>query len=166
MQKLTLYIDKVLSLFLMFLMGMMVLTVSWQVITRFILPHPSSFTEELARFLLIWIGVLGASYALRTKAHLGIDILNKKLTGSRARLLNYLVYSCIILFALFIMIVGGYRLVDLTFTLHQISAAMGIPMGYIYLVVPLSGALMIYYSIFAMIYDDSLETHQSQEGGL
>ena len=52
---------------------------------RFILKDPSSFTEELAGFLLIWIGLLGASYALYTRAHLGIDILTAKLKGTNRR---------------------------------------------------------------------------------
>ena len=51
------------------------------------------------------------------------------------------------MFAFFIMIIGGIRLVQLTFTLNQISAALGIKMGYVYLVIPLSGLLIIYYSL-------------------
>lgn len=147
MEKLTKWIDKILANFLIFLMALMVLTVSWQVFTRFIMQNPSSYTEELARFLLIWIGLLGASYALHTRAHLGIDVLAYKLTGVKRQVVQIIVHSLIILFAFFIMILGGFRLVDLTFNLKQISAAMGIKMGYVYSVIPLSGLLIIYYSI-------------------
>ena len=59
-----------------------VTVVCWQVFSRFILRAPSSYTEELARFLLIWIGVLGASYAYRTKAHLGLDLFYQKMIPS------------------------------------------------------------------------------------
>jgi len=147
LEKVTKYIDKTLSYILIFLMAAMVLAVTWQVFTRFILREPSSYTEELARFLLIWIGLLGASYALRTRAHLGIDLISHKIKDSRRYFVEVVVYSMVILFAFFIMIIGGIRLVLLTFTLNQISASLGIKMGYVYLVIPLSGLLIIYYSL-------------------
>ena len=56
-------VDRWLSYALMLLMAVSALNVLWQVFTRFILQDPSSYTEELARFLLVWIGLLGASYA-------------------------------------------------------------------------------------------------------
>ena len=70
MQKLTHIITKVLSIILIILMAVMVLDVTWQVFTRFLLKNPSGFTEELAGFLLIWIGLLGASYASVSYTHL------------------------------------------------------------------------------------------------
>ncbi|MBD3287353.1 TRAP transporter small permease subunit [candidate division KSB1 bacterium] len=147
METLSKWIDKILSNFLIVLMAVMVLDVSWQVFTRFVLRDASSYTEELANFLLIWIGVLGASYALRTKAHLGIDVLTYKLRGVRKQVVEIVIYSFVILFALFIMVIGGLKLVQLTFTLNQTSPALGIKMGYVYLVLPISGILIIYYSI-------------------
>ncbi len=147
MQKIIDRITKYLKYFLMGLMALIVLDVSWQIFTRFILQNSSSWTEEMARFLLIWIGVLGASYALKTKAHLGIDIFTYKLTGVKKQVVEILVYTFVVLFAFFIMIIGGIRLVYLTFQLNQISASIGIKMGYIYLVLPISGFLVIMYSI-------------------
>jgi TRAP-type C4-dicarboxylate transport system permease small subunit len=148
MQSVTKWIDFILSRFLIVLMALMVLDVTWQVFTRFVLQDSSSYTEELAQFFLIWIGVLGASYAVRTKAHLGIDIIIQKLTGRRREYTVITVYGLVFLFALVIMVIGGMRLVMLTFSLDQLSAAMGIRMGYIYAVLPLSGLLMMYYSVF------------------
>jgi TRAP-type C4-dicarboxylate transport system permease small subunit len=116
-----------------------------------VLQHASSFTEELARFLLIWIGLLGASFALRTKAHLGIDVLTFRLTGMKKQIVTISVYGLVLLFALVIMVIGGFRLVQLTFSLNQISAAIGIKMGYIYLVLPISGLLFMYYSFCFII---------------
>lgn len=147
MRSLTKIIDNILSKILIILMALMVLDVTWQVFTRFIMRDPSSFTEEVARFLLIWIGILGAAYALRTRAHLGIDILQMKLQGVQRRTLDILVYGIITTFSLFVMVIGGTRLVQLVFKLNQISAALGIKMGYVYLVLPISGVLMIYYSL-------------------
>lgn len=151
MQKITTIISKILRFFLIFLMAVMVLDVTWQVVTRFILRNPSSYTEELAGFLLIWIGLLGASYAYYTKAHLGIDVLTYKLTGLKRQLVEILINAIVLAFALFVMVIGGMRLVNLTFTLSQISPALGIEMGNIYLVIPLTGILIIYFAIHFMV---------------
>ena len=147
MEKVTQIITRILSISLIILMAVMVFDVSWQVFTRFILQDPSSFTEELAGFLLIWIGLLGASYALYTKAHLGIDILTSKLSGFKRQFTQIMIHIIVILFALFVLVIGGIRLVNITLTLNQISPALGIQMGYVYLVLPLTGILMIYYSL-------------------
>ena len=151
MEKLTNLITKYLKLILIILMTVIVLDVSWQIFTRFILVNPSSYTEELAGFLLIWIGLLGASYALHTRAHLGIDILTTKVSGLKRQVLEIIIYTIVLLFALFILVIGGLNLVNITFTLNQVSAAMGIPIGYVYLVLPLTGLLMIYYSIVFIV---------------
>ena len=151
MQKLTQIITKVLEIVLIILMTGIVIDVTWQIFTRFILRDPSSYTEELAGFLLIWIGLLGASYALYTKVHLGIDILTSKLVGFRRKMSTISIYILVLLFSLFIPVFGGMKLVTITFTLKQISPAMGIPMGYVYMVLPITGILMIYYSIVFII---------------
>jgi len=151
MRKLTDNIAKILAVVLIVLMAVIVLDVSWQVFTRFILKNPSSYTEELAGFLLIWIGLLGASYALYTRAHLGIDIVVSKLSGVKRLTAEITVYSIVMMFALFVLIIGGWNLVNLTLTLNQISPAMGLPMGYVYLVLPLTGVLMFLFSVDAII---------------
>jgi TRAP-type C4-dicarboxylate transport system permease small subunit len=154
MQKMIKLLDTVLTRFLTGLMVLMVLAVTWQVFTRFIIRDPSSYTEELARFLLIWIGILGAAYALRTRAHLGIDLIAQRVGEKDRKRIQVTVYSTVIFFAFFVMVVGGIRLVNITFSLNQISAAMGIRMGYVYTVLPLSGILMIIYSLLLM-FDSS-----------
>lgn len=151
MKKLTDVITRILSIILIILMAVMVLDVTWQVFTRFILKDPSGFTEELAGFLLIWIGLLGASYAYYTKAHLGIDVLTTKLKGINKLISEIAVSVIVFLFALFNLVIGGLRLVDITTTLKQISPSMGIPMGYIYWVLPVSGILFMYYAVVFMI---------------
>ncbi|MDZ7386733.1 MAG: TRAP transporter small permease subunit, partial [candidate division KSB1 bacterium] len=57
----------------------------------------------------------------------------------------------VLAFAFFVMVVGGIRLVRLTFILRQVSAALGIPIGYVYIVVPLSGVLIIYFALYFII---------------
>ena len=132
---------------LIILMALLVLTVCWQVITRFILPQPSSFTEELSRFTLIWIGLLGSALTYKTRMHLGIDVFTNKLQGMKKLYAAVCVHIVAGLFAVMVMIYGGNNLVQLTFELNQVSPSLGIPMGYVYTALPIAGALILLYSL-------------------
>lgn len=143
-------IDRFLAGFLIFMMGLMVINVTWQVVSRYLLGDSSSWTEELTRFLLIWVGLLGAAYAAGQRMHLAIDLLPRRLEGRAFRRLDRVIQAIMALFALLAMVIGGSRLVYLTLTLKQTSAALGVPLGYVYLVLPLSGLLIIYYSLANM----------------
>ena len=147
MDKVVNIVTKYLSWILMTLMALIVFDVTWQVFTRFVMHNSSSWTEEMARFLLIWIGLLGATYTLHTRMHLGIDIFTYKLVGKKKQIIEIVVYVFVALFALIVMVIGGFKLMAMTFQLNQISASMGIKMAYIYFVIPLSGMLMIFYSL-------------------
>jgi TRAP-type C4-dicarboxylate transport system permease small subunit len=144
-------IDRMLEWALIVLMASNVINVLWQVFTRFILHHPSSFTEELARYLLIWVGLLGAAYAAGKKMHLAIDVVLQGLKKKARIGVEIFIQVLIFSFALLVMVVGGLRLVTITLTLNQISAALGIKLGYIYLVLPLSGLLIMFYAAIFFI---------------
>ena len=139
-------VDKVIEYSLVILMALMVFNVLWQVFTRFIMNDPSSFTDELARYLLIWLGLLGAGYVTGQKMHLAIDYLLSKTKPNVKSKLEYVINISIFLFALFVMVIGGVNLVSLTLYLEQISAALQIQLGYIYIVLPLSGLLIMFYT--------------------
>lgn len=132
---------------LVVLMSVMVVDVVWQVVSRFVLRAPSSFTEELAGFLLIWVGVLGAAYGFRTRSHLGIDLLVSRLRGVNRQTATILAHLFVAAFALSTMVIGGILLVRLAFQLNQISAALGIRVGFVYLVLPIAGVLIVIFSL-------------------
>lgn len=140
-------IDAVLYWILATLMAVMTLNVLWQVASRYLLRSPSSFTDELARFMLIWVSLLGASYVTGKKLHLAIDILPAKLEGVKQQRLNILINLLVAFFALFAFVWGGITLVYITLTLEQSSPSLNLPLGYVYAVLPLSGLIIIYYSI-------------------
>ena len=143
-------LDKVVGWVLVVLMAASVVNVLWQVFTRFVLEAPSSFTEELARYLLIWIGVLGAGYVVGQRAHLALELLPEKLTGRRRQLLEGVIQISVVLFAAFVLVLGGIRLVYVQLKLGQMSPSLGVPLGWVYLVLPISGLLMVFYGIFNM----------------
>ncbi|MBN2262798.1 MAG: TRAP transporter small permease [Prolixibacteraceae bacterium] len=140
-------VDKVLEFVLIGLVIVLIADVSWQVISRYLLSAPSSFTDELAGYLLIWVGVLGAAYVAGKQEHLAIDLLLQKSSPERQRKLIIIINVIILLFAVTVMIVGGAWLVITRFKFGVLSAALHLPLGYVYMVMPLSGLLIVYYSI-------------------
>jgi TRAP-type C4-dicarboxylate transport system permease small subunit len=156
-------VERVLEWTLVVLMSVMVVNVLWQVATRFLLRNPSSYTEEVARYLLVWVGLLGASYAAGKRIHLSIDLLPERLEERRRHLLLLFVETCIFVFALLVLVVGGASLVRLTLSLGQTSAALQVPLGYVYLALPLSGLLMMFFA--ALHAADELRWARSGDDG-
>lgn len=157
-------VDSALFNFLVFLMAAMVLNVLWQVASRYVFQSPSNFTDELSRYLLIWVSLLGASYVAGKKLHLAIDIIPQKLEGKNERNLNILINVLVAIFSLFVMVWGGTNLVYITLKLDQISSTLNIPLGYVYVVVPLSGLLIIYYSIVNLFEKPKTLEEQGEQG--
>lgn len=140
-------LDKALGSFLVALLVLMVIAVLWQVFSRYITNNPSSWTEELSRYLFIWIGILGAAYAAGQQTHLAIDILPPKLNPPNRIRLRIVINILIILFSLTVMVIGGGNLVYVNYELGQFSAALNIPLSFVYLIVPISGVLVIIYKV-------------------
>lgn len=144
-------IDRLLASAICLLMAAMVINVLWQVFTRFILKNPSSFTEEAARYMMIWVGLLGSAYAAGTKSHLALDLITAKLYGARKRNSEIFIHAIVLLFALAVLVGGGGRLVWIQLSLGQQSAALQLKLGYVYLAVPVAGAFIVYYSLAELI---------------
>lgn len=140
-------IDLFLEWVLAILLGAMVLDVFWGVITRYILDSQSSWTDELARFLLIWLSILGAAYASGKKLHIAIDLLPKYLNDRNKKILDIITTSIVLLFAVAVFLIGGLRYVYISFTLGQTSPALKLPIGFVYIVMPIAGLFVSYYKI-------------------
>lgn len=141
-------LNRVLEFFLVILVSVLVVDVLWQVFSRYLLSSPSSFTDELAGFLLIWVGVLGAAYVSGKKEHLAIDILLQKSPPVRKKRLQILIHILVFLFALTVMVVGGIILMYTRFVLEVKSAALQLPLGYVYVILPISGLIIMFYELF------------------
>ena len=144
-------LDRSLELLVMVVVVVLVVDVLWQVFTRFILKNPSTWTEELAVFMLIWVSLLGAAVALGRGAHLGIDYFVGKLPMKQRLVTEVFVFLCIALFSFTVMILGGIELVIETLRLNQISPAINIKVGYVYLAIPISGFFLVLYSVIGLV---------------
>lgn len=165
MKSLIRVIDTVLTKALILLMLALVGAVLWQVFSRYLFASPSSWTEEVARFLLIWISLLGAVYAFRTGMHLGLDVLPKKLSGRSARTLKVFTLVMVLMFSATVLLTGGANLVMLTWELRQYSAVLGLPMAFVYMVIPVSGTLICLYALAAFGDENIGKPHDVAVGG-
>ena len=156
-------LERVLARLLVGLVATMALTVIWQVATRLYsrlagglawLPQlqPSQWTEELAGFLLAWVALLGAAYALRRGEHVGLDSLVNALQPRWQKAAARFAQACVLLFAA-ILVVGGGWLVRLTLELGQTTPALHWSMGWVYAVAPLSGLLMLCFAAERVFID-------------
>ena len=144
-------VDQGLRWVLVLLMGVAVLNVLWQVFTRFVVAAPSGFTEELARYLLIWIGILGSGYAAGSRSHLALELLPERLEGNAQHRLRIVIEACVLTFALVVMVGGGARLVYIMLLSGQTSSALNILIGYVYAAVPLSGLVIVFYNVVHIV---------------
>ena len=144
-------LDCSLEVLVMVVVAVLVLDVLWQVFTRVVLRDPSTWTEELAVFMLIWVSLLGAAVALNRGAHLGIDYFVGKLSRRRRLYTEAFVFFCISAFSLCVMVLGGINLVTSTLLLGQESPALQVKVGYVYLAIPISGFFLVLYSTIGLV---------------
>jgi TRAP-type C4-dicarboxylate transport system permease small subunit len=117
-----------------------------QVVARYLFNQPPTWTEELARFCQVWIVLLGASICLRKGSHLSVDYLGP-LLSRRARTAVAVITGCLIAIYSAVVVIWGVQL--LLIGMEQTSPAMQLNMGWVYLVFPVSGSLMLLEAILA-----------------
>ena len=144
-------INRGLASFTVSLSLFLVVCVVWQVLSRYVMGKPSTITDELARYLFMWVALIGAAYTTGQKRHLAIDLLTMKLTGVRKAINELIIQLAIAIFAFVVLVYGGANLALKTLETGQLTPALGIEMGYIYFCLPISGVLMMFYSIYFMV---------------
>ena len=119
----------------------------YQIVMRYAFNMAPSWSEELVRFLFVWLSFLGAGMGVRDKIHIGVDVVIRLLPPGAQRLAAMLVALIIFLFGTFL-IVAGWDVVLMTH--GQPSPALSLPMSYVYLALPAMGVLMLVYSLDAL----------------
>jgi TRAP-type C4-dicarboxylate transport system permease small subunit len=142
----------------------LVICVVWQVVSRFILGTPSTTTDEIARFLFMWVAFVGAAYTLGLKRHLAIDIVPLILEGPIVRIIRVLVLLIVAAFAGVVMVYGGLELMFKTLESGQMTPALRLPMGYVYGAIPFSGAMMLFYcaALIVELFDPDNEAENEE----
>ncbi|MCB1096847.1 MAG: TRAP transporter small permease [Verrucomicrobiae bacterium] len=150
---------RALSGLIIVLMAALVLDVLWGVGSRWlgnlntklqwgILPNgQAQWTEELARFLLVWVAMFGSALGFSKRAHIGIDWLIDKFHPGTRPIFTILARLIVITFTAVVLLYGGWQLTSRTFASGQMTPALGIPRGFVYLAVPLSGCFILIQSV-------------------
>jgi TRAP-type C4-dicarboxylate transport system permease small subunit len=151
-------LDVILVNLLIVLMSVMVMSTLLQVAAR-LMSFSFPYTEEITVYAMMWVTLFGSAYAFGLRKHIAIDVLSNQLSVVNRYKLEMVVESIIILFSVFILIIGGSRFVYITFKLGQTSSVIQIPKGWIYLALPISGLVIILYNI-----QNILDIYMKQNG--
>lgn len=119
--------------------AVMAVMIFLQVIYRYVLADSLSYSEELARYMFVWSVALGSALALRNRAHIGVELVVERLPPRLARSASLLAGA---LNLLFFGLLIRYGVEMVAATMDQESAALSLPMGYVYLAVPVSGVVL------------------------
>ncbi len=142
----------------------MVILSIYQVATRFIFNTPSTTSEEIVRFLLIWFGLLSASYVFGIKQHIAIVFMREKLPEKAQVILEKMSDVILIIVAIILMIWGGFEVVKLTWS--QIAPSTGLSMSLMYGALPVSGIFIIFYAFYNLLNKEELVQEGNEvEGG-
>ena len=136
-EKMISFIEDTLGLFFL---AAMVVMVALQVLSRYVMQSPLSWTEEGARYCLIWITFIGASMAIRTRGHFSVELLIKKLPKKLIALGELILLFIMAIFA-WILFFKGFSILSIVH--YQMSPALNIPMSWVYLSIPTGSLLML-----------------------
>lgn len=150
MQKLLAGVERLTLGVTVLLLGAMVITTGLQVISRYVFKTPLVWTEETGRHLMVWMVFLGTSVIYRRGQHISIDLLADALRP-RGKAILGLITALVSAVFFFIILTNGWELLGRTMV--QKSSALRYPMAYAYAALPVSGALMLVYSLEKAVRD-------------
>ncbi|GAA0864827.1 TRAP transporter small permease subunit [Paraclostridium tenue] len=145
-------LNKVIEVICITLLAFMVVLGTWQIITRYVLNNPSTVSEDLLIYSFVWMSLLGSAYVFGKKDHMTMVFFRQKLESKSPKvkiILNVITELLVMIFSAFVLVLGGFQISMLA--MGQISPALGISMGYIYLSLPLSGVITIIYNILNLM---------------
>jgi len=141
-------LDRTLKYALTLLSVILTVSVFLQVLIRFVFKYPLPWTEEIARIAFVYCVFVGATIAVRENSHLQVDFLLVILPKKVARVL---VLLGMLLVGMFLVFVTWQGVVLVLATGVQMSPVMQVPFKYLYLILPVSGALMLLYLVANML---------------
>lgn len=127
----------------------MVVLTCWQVLTRYVLNNPSSWSEELVSYMFAWMSLLGASLVTSERGHMNIPILIEKTSPAMQKIFLCLAEVIAFLFSAVILAYGGFQIANLA--MGQMTSSLGVPIGIFYIVLPLCGILNMIYTLLNVV---------------
>lgn len=159
-------IRKINDLAVMIVLALLSLFVVLQVVCRYALGAPLTWSEELARYLQIWMVMLGSAVMMRKGGHLAIDLVTSSLPAKAKRVTDFVAFAAIIIFFAIVCYQGIFLTINAA---RQTSPAMNMPMSYVYAALPVGSALILMETIIRFIRfvrtGSPNETVQAEIGG-
>ena len=133
-----------LELFASFLCAVLTLIVLFQVLFRYALHFPLDWAEELAMVLFQWVAFIGAGIAVRRGLHFHLDLITKRFTERWQKVTDLMASAAILIIAYLLVHVGIMMMSTVRFITLPV---MHFSKAYVYLAIPVGGALMIVFQI-------------------
>lgn len=153
-------LDRLLETVCCLMLAVMVAVSCWQVVSRYIVGRPSTITEELLRFMLVWLSMAGMAYVAGKQRHISLTLLIDKVSANVRHGWTIVLQLTFAAFSVWVLIIGGLKISAIS--MLQVSPALGIPMGQVYYALPGAGVLIIIYSILNII--DALRAMRAGQG--
>lgn len=145
MSKIKIIMEKIVFCILSVILLVILSLVVWQVISRYLIGKPAVFTEELVIYFLLWLGCFSAVFAFGEYRHIALTYYFDKFSPTVRKYITLFHFALILMFAILFFIVGGSALTNIAKV--QVSAVLGIPMKYIYVVFPICGCILTTYTV-------------------
>jgi TRAP-type C4-dicarboxylate transport system permease small subunit len=149
-------------------LAVMVVLVFGNVVLRYGFNSGITISEELSRWLLVWLTFLGAIVALREHAHLGVDTLVRMLPAYGKRIC-FIINYCLMLFADWLLLTGSWR--QTIINIDDRAPATGLSIGIFYavgVIFGVSAGVILLYDLFRVISgqaseEDMVAVRESEE---
>lgn len=142
-------LDKLILFICVVLFMLMTVVGTYQILVRYVLKSPSTISEELISYSFAWMSMFAASYIFGKRDHMRMVFFIEKFTKNAQKTVAIITEIVILLFALGVLVGGGSYITSLSMT--QMTPALKISMGYIYLVIPVCGIMTSIYSVLNIV---------------
>ena len=149
MRKMRTLLDRLLEVLAGGSLLLMVALTTWQVITRYLLHDPSTWSEELVSYMFAFASLFGAAIVSGERNHMNIPIAVEHMNHKLQVLFGVMGEVVAAAFAVMILIFGGIRIS--TLAMGQMTSSLGVPIGIFYVVMPVTGVVILLYSILNII---------------
>lgn len=142
-------LDKVLGVFAVSLFAVLVVVVVWQVFSRQVMNDPATWTEEAARMVFVWVGLISAAFVFGERGHIAVEFIVRKFPTRVEVIIAVAVQLIVLFFAVVVLIWGGWRASQGAWT--QNLSALPFTFGQMYLALPVAGVLSAFYSVYFLV---------------
>ncbi|MDV2686034.1 TRAP transporter small permease [Alkalihalophilus lindianensis] len=145
MTKVDYILEKLTELIIVVFLGLTVFITLLQVFFRYVLEQPLGWSQEALLICFVYSVLFGAALCIYKREHLQVDMLEKAPAWAQ-KIISTLEFT-VVLIMIVVLIYFGWQLVQANFQSGQIVGLLPIKSAYVYLAIPLSGLLMLYFHV-------------------